>query len=363
MTTIKHHFFKDSVDDVEVDVEIGNKENEEIECNNEDGDVEEGEIDQEEVMNDTKEEETEARGSQWKISKVVDNRTTYIHIKQALKLILPREYIACYRQKQHWAAKYLPGKAPVDAKHDIVKFSNVALKCLQQGEKVFDIARVEGIQSSKDGSECRSFKLKGDTMMRCRFLFYQRSSTDDTYHLHPSLGLTNWKPSSSILGAVKLIPVEEGTKVKEENTESRNSPPSKKGKKEARVKNKEVSKISKGKMYRSSLPCSNNNSNEKSQTKKVPKMATNASASGGSCDNTSVISVEENSKEEVQKDMGVLADVLRRHDNFMYSRQMLDEATFPGVDITLVNYSTNGSSSNLHKFQFMTISIKREFES
>ena len=82
-----------------------------------------------------KEEETEAKGSQWKISKIVGNRTTYIHIKQALKLVLPREYIARCRQKRHWAAKYLPGKVPVHPKHDIVKFSNVALKSVQHGHK------------------------------------------------------------------------------------------------------------------------------------------------------------------------------------------------------------------------------------
>ena len=66
-----------------------------------------------------KEEETEAKGSQWKISKIGGNRTTYIHIIQALKLILPREYIARCHQKRHWAAKYLPGKVPVDPKHDL----------------------------------------------------------------------------------------------------------------------------------------------------------------------------------------------------------------------------------------------------
>ena len=67
-----------------------------------------------------KEEETEARGGQWKITKIVDSKTTYIHIKKALKLILPREYIARCNQKQHCAAKYLPRKAPVDPKHDII---------------------------------------------------------------------------------------------------------------------------------------------------------------------------------------------------------------------------------------------------
>lgn len=47
--------------------------------------------------------------------------------------------------------------------------------------------------------------------MRCRFSFYQRSSTSGTYHIHPSLGYTNWRPSSSILGAVELIPDMEDT--------------------------------------------------------------------------------------------------------------------------------------------------------
>ena len=198
---------KDSLGDVELDCES----DERNEWNNDDGDVEEVEKEQEEEKGANKEEETEAKGSQWKISKIVGSRTTYIHIKQALKLILPREYIARCRQKRHWAAKYLPGKAPIDPKHDIVKFSSVALKSVQQGQRVFDIARVEDIQSAKDGSQGTSFKLKGDTTMRCRFSFYQRSSTGDTYHIHPSLGLTKWRPSSSILGAVELIPVMEDT--------------------------------------------------------------------------------------------------------------------------------------------------------
>ena len=198
---------KDSLGDVELDAESDEK----SEWNNDDGDEEEVEKEQEEEKCANKEEETEAKGSRWKISKTVSSRTTYIHIKQALKLILPREYIARCRQKRHWAAKYLPGKAPVDPKHDIVKFSSVALKSVQQGQRVFDIARVEDIQSAKDGSQSTSFKLKGDTTMRCRFSFYKRSSTGDTYHIHPSLGLTNWRPSSSILGAVELIPVMEDT--------------------------------------------------------------------------------------------------------------------------------------------------------
>jgi len=69
----------------------------------------------------------------------------YINIKQAIKLILQREYIAHCRQKRHWAAKYLPGKVPLDPKHDVIKFSHVAFKSLVNGNKVFDIPCVEAI--------------------------------------------------------------------------------------------------------------------------------------------------------------------------------------------------------------------------
>lgn len=116
-----------------------------VELNAGSDEEEEREKEEEKEKDANKEEETEPKGSQWKISKIVGNKTTYIHIKQALKLILPIEYIARCRQKRHWAAKYLPGRAPIAPKHDIVKFSNVVLKSVQQGQRVFDIARVEDI--------------------------------------------------------------------------------------------------------------------------------------------------------------------------------------------------------------------------
>ena len=106
-----------------------------------------------------------------------------MHIKQAIKRIRPREYIARCRQKRHWAAKYFP--APFDSTHDVIKFSRVALKSLVRGSKVFDIAGVEAIQSSKDGSHLPSFKPRGDSTMRVRFSLYQRSSPDETYSEDP----------------------------------------------------------------------------------------------------------------------------------------------------------------------------------
>ena len=61
-------------------------------------------------------------GKNWKISKYVDRKLTYIHISQAIKLLLPREYVSRCRQKRQWASKYLPGKEPLNPTHDIFKY-------------------------------------------------------------------------------------------------------------------------------------------------------------------------------------------------------------------------------------------------
>ena len=155
---------KDCFCDLEEDFENSNAENEGVNENREKGGKEkeeEEEEEEEEYKEENFEGEEEREGSdrrgnaqKWKISKSVGGKTTFIHIKQALKLLLPREYIARCRQKRHWAAKYLQGKAPLDPKHDIIKF---------------DIVRVEAIQTCKDGADVSSFQLNGDLSIRVRF--------------------------------------------------------------------------------------------------------------------------------------------------------------------------------------------------
>lgn len=150
---------KDSFCDIEVDMENANnddrasvsEENREDELQNGEGDEEEEKEEQQQKNGVEKEEEMAARGERCNISKAIGNRTTYIHSREPWSSSYP-ESLRC-RQKRHWAAKYLPGKVPIDPKHDIIKFSHVALKSVQQGQKVFDIAHAEGIQSVKDHAQ------------------------------------------------------------------------------------------------------------------------------------------------------------------------------------------------------------------
>ena len=145
-------------------------------------------------------------GKRWKVSKIVDGKETYIHIKQALKLLLPREYVSRCRQKRHWASQYLPGKEPLNPKHDIIKYCNVALKVTHNGTPVYDIGRVEVIESTKDGSDVVSFEKKGKQSVRVRCSLYTEDE-NDVYFFSNDVILTKWKPPSAIIGAVDLQPI------------------------------------------------------------------------------------------------------------------------------------------------------------
>lgn len=144
----------------------------------------------------------------WKISKRDANGITMVHIRQAVKLVLPREYISRSRSKRHVAAKYLPGKAPLNPEHNIVKFCDVALKAVVKGKKYYDIARVEVIQSL-DGSDVASFQLKPNASMRLRCSIYDPDDDDEEeemYAIKTEVILTPWKSASSVLGPVELLP-------------------------------------------------------------------------------------------------------------------------------------------------------------
>jgi len=145
-------------------------------------------------------------GKNWKISKYVDGKLTYIHVSQAIKILLPREYVSRCRQKRHWASKYLPGKEPLNPTHDIFKYCDVALMVAQKGKRLYHIGRVEAMESTRDGSEVTSFELKRKTPVRIRCSLYSCRERD-LYCVPEDTLLTNWKSQASIITKVELQPV------------------------------------------------------------------------------------------------------------------------------------------------------------
>jgi len=144
---------------------------------------------------------------------------TYIHIKQGLKLLLPGKYICCCRQKRHWASQYLPGKEPLNPKHDIFKYCNVALKVVHGNTQVYNFAQVEVIESTTDGLEVVSREKKGKMSVWVHCSLYTEDDNDFNFASHALL-LTNRVPSA-IISAVDLQSVVESPRKFTVHPESR----------------------------------------------------------------------------------------------------------------------------------------------
>ena len=160
-------------------------------------------------LEDSNQDEEQAalpKREKWMISKMEEGRLNYIHISQAIRLLLPREYIARCRQKRHWASKYLPGKEPLNPDHDIFVFGYVALKRITEGVKTYLVSRVERIESTKDGTEVLSFKLKENPPVRLRCAPYD-CDINERYKVGEEIILTPWRSPSGVLGPVELLPV------------------------------------------------------------------------------------------------------------------------------------------------------------
>lgn len=93
--------------------------------------------------------EANSKGEKWIISNMERGKMINIHISQAIKILLRREYIGRCQQKQRWDAKFLPSKEHLNPKQDIVVFGNVAVKKIKEGVNSFLISHVEQIESIK----------------------------------------------------------------------------------------------------------------------------------------------------------------------------------------------------------------------
>ena len=58
---------------------------------------------------------------EWYVSKALNNRITYLHIKRAIKIIIPREYVSRERSRRHIASNYFPGLEPINSDHNVQK--------------------------------------------------------------------------------------------------------------------------------------------------------------------------------------------------------------------------------------------------
>ena len=71
---------------------------------------------------------------------------------------------------------------------------------------------MERIESTKDGAEVLSFKLKDNPPVRLRCALYQCvtcGDADDEYQVGEDIVLTPWRSLCGLLGPVELLPIAE----------------------------------------------------------------------------------------------------------------------------------------------------------
>ena len=139
------------------------------------------------------------------ISRLEGGQLRDIHIKKALKLLIPREFISRNRSQRHISSKYLPGFEVIEKPHDIVLFCDIALKAQFQRKKAYKVGRIIALRTDQ-GKDLVSTSSKSKTV-KIRCLIYQKSS--GYYRAPLDMGIREWKSVSCVLKVLSLKFVKE----------------------------------------------------------------------------------------------------------------------------------------------------------
>ena len=139
--------------------------------------------------------------SKWHITKLENGEMKSIHVKKALKLLLPREWISRNRGQRHIASKYLPDHVPLEPDNDVNQFCDVAVKVQVKETPCYQICKVVALRS-KEGADIISVNSKKGKDASVRLTLYRR--VDDYYVVPSELPVSPWKSVSGILTVVEM---------------------------------------------------------------------------------------------------------------------------------------------------------------
>ena len=133
------------------------------------------------------------RKSKW----YIERNGSLIHIKKALKLLIPRKFISKERSRRHWVSNSLHSSLkPIDPSHDVIQFRDVAIA----DKDNFFILHISSILS-EDGKELVS------TSSKCRHtvrgIIYQDVESNQ-YGFVSSVFVSRWLPVSKVLMEIVL---------------------------------------------------------------------------------------------------------------------------------------------------------------
>ena len=148
---------------------------------------------------------SKSSNSAWYVSRLEGGQLRDIHIKKALKLLIPREFISKNGSQCHTSSKYLSGFEVIEKSHDIVLFCDIALKAQFQHKEAYKVGRIIALRSDQ-GKDLVITSSKSKTV-KIRCLIYQKSS--GYYRAPVDMGITEWKSVSCVLKVLSLKFVED----------------------------------------------------------------------------------------------------------------------------------------------------------
>ena len=133
-------------------------------------------------------ETSNSRKSKW----YIERNGSAIHVKKALKLLIPREFISKERSRRHWVADSLHSSlVPIDPSHDVIQFRDVAIR---DGDgyiilHILSIISEDGRQLVSTSSKCKH---------TIRGIIY-RDVESNKYGFVSTVFVSRWIPVSKVL--------------------------------------------------------------------------------------------------------------------------------------------------------------------
>ena len=155
-------------------------------------------LDESDVSEDELTEEKGNLKDRWFITRVIKGKVSRIHIRQALKILINREYISRERSRRHIASKYVSSKS-VDENHNVLCFRFVVAKVSND----IHVCKVAALNSN--GKHVLSAASDNDSAT-CRLIPLERVPGEKhLYSFAEKVVVSSWLKVSNVLGEIGMI--------------------------------------------------------------------------------------------------------------------------------------------------------------
>uniref|UniRef100_A0A7M5V3V3 Ubiquitin-like protease family profile domain-containing protein n=2 Tax=Clytia hemisphaerica TaxID=252671 RepID=A0A7M5V3V3_9CNID len=148
--------------------------------------------------------EEERLDERWYITRLIKGKLNRVHLKQALKILIPREYVSRERSRRHIASKFLPDSKEIDENHNVLLFRFVIAKIANE----VVVCKVSSLNSQGKSIMSASSDDKHAT---CRLIPLEKvPQKDHVYRMSDKIVVSDWLKISNILGEISMEESENG---------------------------------------------------------------------------------------------------------------------------------------------------------